>query len=172
MNKAKSPLKINVGFVVKADAGFQREFEFDVPEVILPPDTELRDLRGKAEIGRTPQGLVANIEVSAQTPSECARCLDPIDQRIATEFTELYAFNERSVTESQLLLPKNHQIDLAPLIREYLILDMPMTPLCKSDCLGLCPECGINRNHESCSHAIVSSEQPHTELQDLFDPED
>ncbi len=106
MNKANNPLKINVGFIVNADAGFQREFEFELQEVFLPPETQLKDLRGKATIGRTPQGLIATVQASARTPGECDRCLDRVEQTIATDFTELYAFDERSITESQLLLPK------------------------------------------------------------------
>lgn len=172
MTKGNNPLNINVGFVVNADAGFERVFEFDLPKVFVPPETELIDLRGKASIGRTPQGLIAKVDISAQTKSECSRCLDPIDQRVATEFTELYAFNERSITESQLLLPKNHQIDLAPLIREYLILDMPIRPLCKANCKGLCPVCGVNHNHEECEHMHLPDDSPFSSLKNLLDPKD
>ena len=171
MSKAINPLKINVGFIVKAAVGYQRRFEFDLPELFLPPDIQLSDLRGSAEFGRTPQGLVAEIAISARTPSECARCLDAIELGIATEFTELYAFDERSMTDSQLLLPKNHQVDLAPLIREYLILDMPINPLCKADCKGLCTVCGINRNHEDCEHQPPIDPRL-ASLKDLIDPED
>jgi uncharacterized protein len=172
MTKGNNPLIINVGFVVKAEAGFEREFEFDLPELFIPPETNLINLLGNAKIGRTPQGIVANIEMSAQTTGECSRCLDPAEVRVATEFTELYAFNERSLTESQLLLPKNHQIDLAPLIREYLILDMPLATLCKADCKGLCSVCGINHNHEDCEHINSNPTTPFSSLQDYFNPED
>ncbi len=172
MKKASNPFLVNVGFLVKADAGSQREFEFELPEVFLPPDMQLKDLGGSAILGRTPQGIIANVHVSAQTPTECARCLEPITQGIATQFTELYAFDERSTTDSQLLLPKNHQIDFAPIIREYLILDMPITPLCKSDCLGLCPECGANRNEEDCGHVQESFDPRFEALKDLFEKKD
>ena len=172
MTKANNPLIINVGFVVKAEAGFEREFEFDLPELFIPPETNLNNLLGKAKIGRTPQGLVAKIEMSAQTKGNCSRCLDSIEIRVATEFTELYAFDERSLTESHLLLPKNHQIDLAPLIREYLILDMPISTLCKADCKGLCSVCGVNHNHEDCEHPHSSTDTPFSNLQDLFNEED
>ena len=172
MTKANNPLIINVGFVVKAEAGFEREFEFDLPELFIPPETNLVNVLGKAYIGRTPQGLVARIEMSAQTTGECSRCLDLTEIRVATEFTELYAFNERSLTDSQLLLPKNHQIDLAPLIREYLILDMPLSTLCKINCKGLCAVCGVNHNHEDCEHLNSSTNTPFSNLRDLFDAED
>jgi len=172
MTTKSNPLRINVGFLVKADPGYSRTIEFDVDELVVPPDLTLTSLRGAAEFGRTPQGLVAEVELSAHTPAECARCLDAFDLAVATQFTELWAFDERSVSESQLLLPANHQIDLAPLAREYLLLDMPITPLCRPDCRGLCPVCGINRNREQCEHEGQSGDPRFSILKDLLDPKE
>lgn len=172
MTQQVNPLKINVGFIVGADAGYGRTFELDMEEVFLPPDLRLRDLRGTARFSRTPQGLLAEIFISARVPSECARCVDPLEHAVASEFTELYAFDERSTSESQLLLPSDHHIDLAPLVREYMILDMPINPLCRPDCAGLCPVCGINRNDESCEHDSADIDPRFTPLKDLLDPKD
>lgn len=167
-----NPLLVNVGFLVKAEAGYSRTIEFDVPEMVLGEDLTLRELKGSADFGRTPQGLVAEVQFSGRTQAECARCLDPIDLPVATEFTELYAFDERHMSESQLLVPANHQIDLAPLAREYFFLDMPMTPLCRPDCQGLCPVCGANRNHEDCGHQQDAGDPRFSILKDLLDPKE
>lgn len=173
MTKRVNPLRVNVGFLVKAEAGYSRTIEFDVDEMVLPPDLTVRQLRGTARFGRTPQGLVAEVAFSGLTHAECARCLDEFEMPVATEFTELYAFDERSVTESQLLVPANHQIDLAPLAREYLLLDEPITPLCRPDCKGLCPECGANWNREQCKHQGKPPVDPRLAgLRDLVDPKD
>jgi uncharacterized protein len=172
MTTRNNPLRINVGFLVAAEVGYSRTIEFEVDELVVPPDLTLNGLRGAAHFGRTPQGLVVDVQLSAHTPAECARCLDPFDQAVATEFTELYAFDERSVSESQLLLPANHQIDLAPLAREYLILDMPVAPLCRPDCRGLCPVCGINRNNEHCDHDQQPGDPRFSVLKDLLDPKE
>jgi uncharacterized protein len=167
-----NPLRINVGFLVKADAGYSRTIEFDVKQMVLAEDLALSDLRGSADFGRTPQGLVAEVEISGRTQVECARCLEPFELPVATEFTELYAFDERSMSESQLLLPANHQIDLAPLAREYLLLDMPITPLCRPDCKGLCTVCGVNRNREDCGHEQHPGDPRFSVLKDLLDPKE
>ena len=172
MTKRVNPLRINVGFLVKAEVGYSRTIEFDVAEMVLAADLTVRDLRGAARFGRTPQGLVAEVNLSGRTQTECARCLDEFELPVATEFTELYAFDERSVTESQLLLPANHQIDLAPIGREYLLLDMPITPLCRVECKGLCPVCGINRNRERCEHKQSSINPQFSILKDLIDPQE
>lgn len=172
MTKRVNPLRINVGFLVKAEVGYSRTIEFDAAEMVLAPDLTISAMRGAARFGRTPQGLVAEVSLSGRTHAECARCLDEFELPVATEFTELYAFDERSVTESQLLLPANHQIDLAPIGREYLLLDMPITPLCRADCRGLCPECGTNRNRERCEHEQSSLNPQFSILKDLIDPQE
>jgi uncharacterized protein len=167
-----NPLLINVGFLVKAEVGYSRTIEFDVPEMVLSPDLTVHDLRGAARFGRTPQGLVTEVSLSGRTHSECARCLEDFELPVATEFTELYAFDERSTTESQLLVPANHQIDLAPIGREYLLLDMPITPLCRPECKGLCPICGASRNHENCDHQSFSEDPRFAVLKDLIEPKE
>lgn len=172
VNEHINPLRINVGFVVKADAGYSRSFELDVEQLFLPPDLQLEDVRGTIKLSRTPQGLVTEVFISGRTPSECARCLKELDQPIATQFTELYAFDERSTTESQLILPPSHQVDLAPLVREYMILDLPIIPLCQPDCKGLCSVCGANRNEEDCGHTQRPIDPRLSPLKDLLDPED
>lgn len=166
----RNPLRINVGFLVKADAGYSRAIEFDVGEMVLSDDFTVTDLKGAVTFGRTPQGLVAQVNLSGRTAADCARCLDPFELAIATDFTELYAFDERSVTESQLLVPPSHQIDLAPLAREYLLLDMPITPLCRPDCKGLCTECGANRNTTDCGHPQAAADAPPAPADEARDP--
>lgn len=153
-----------------AEPGYSRSIEFDVPEMVFPPDLTVKALLGEAKFGRTPQGLVVDTQLSARVHAECARCLDEFELPVATEFTELYAFEERHMSESQLLLPPNHQVDLAPLAREYMLLDMPIIPLCRPDCQGLCPVCGINRNRETCEHNQQDIDPRLSALKDLIDP--
>lgn len=171
MTTRVNPLLINVGFLVKADVGYTRTIEFDEAEMVLPPDLTVQDLRGAVTFGRTPQGLVADVNLSGRTSIECVRCLDEFVQGVATQFTELFAFDERSMTDSQLLVPASHHIDLAPLGREYLLLDMPITPLCHPDCQGLCPVCGNNRNHQPCEHTDPIDPRLMA-LKDFVDPKD
>jgi len=59
-----------------------------------------------------------------------------------TEFNEVYAYKSHSFTESGLYVPEDGNIDLAPIVREYLMLEYPIKPLCRADCQGLCTICG------------------------------
>jgi uncharacterized protein len=56
------------------------------------------------------------------------------------------------MTESGLLVPDEGQINLEPLMREYALLEFPISPVCKPDCKGLCPVCGENLNQTDCVH--------------------
>ncbi len=85
---------------------------------------------------------------------ECVRCLAEYSQPLHSDFSELYAFNNRGTDESELILPEDGNIDLAPLVREYMLLEVPISPLCKADCLGLCPICGADLNVEPHEHPV------------------
>jgi uncharacterized protein len=148
----KHPLRVNVGFITRQPSGESRDFHFEFPTLHLPPDLELHNFKAHARVGRTSQGLLVQITTQADLVLECVRCLTAIKPGLQTSFTELFAFSKRSTTESGLILPENGVLDFGPLIREYLILEIPISPLCKPDCKGLCPVCGNNQNLTPCQH--------------------
>ena len=152
VSNPRAPLRLNIGFIVHQGIGYSREFDFDLPKLALPPDHELRDMTGTARITRTPQGLLSLVKMRATLYTDCARCLTTIPQPLDIDFTELFAFAQRFATESGLILPDDGNIDLEPLVREYMLLEVPLNPLCKPDCNGLCPVCGGNLNEEVCDH--------------------
>lgn len=152
MNQPRYPLRINVGFLLNQPIGTNRDIHFEYPEVTLKPDFKVTDFSGVARIGRTPQGILVQGEFKGVAPAECVRCLSEFEQPLHTSFDELYAFDKRSVTESGLILPEDANIDLDPLVRDYLLIEMPISPLCKPDCRGLCPVCGENLNEENAEH--------------------
>ena len=152
MNIPRHPLRINVGFIVNAQIGYNRDIHFEFPHIKLDNDIELDRFSGLARVSRTPQGVFVQCEFSGQISMECDRCLDEITHTLKTEFSDLYAFNNRSTTESDLLLRDDGDIDLEPLAREYLVLEIPISALCREDCKGLCPVCGENRNTTVCEH--------------------
>ncbi len=147
-----SPLRLNVGFFINQNVGYSRDFPFDLTKIHLPPDLDLENLSGAARITRTAQGLLTQVKVHASFSAECARCLTNFDQPLEAEFTELYAFTDKSVTESGLILPEDGHIDLEPLVRDYMLRAVPIKPLCRPDCKGLCPVCGENLNENQHSH--------------------
>ena len=168
MPSPKKPFRINVGFIAHEEIGRSHDFPFEFDKIVLGDDLELRGLDGIVNIGRTPQGLVLQADFSAETTVMCVRCLQDFDQELDWSFTELYAFDKRSETESELILPEDGHIDLAEMIREYALLEVPISPICKPECQGLCAECGQNLNEKDCGHKPIEPDSPFAKLKDLL----
>ena len=167
MPSPRKPFRINVGFIMHEEVGYSHEIPFELDKVKLE-DLELQDLTGTVTIGRTPQGLIVQGNFSAQTKVECVRCLKEFTIPLSWEFTELYAFTKKSLSESELLVPDDAHIDLAPLIREYALLEIPIKPLHDPECKGLCIECGQDLNVKDCGHNQEIDDSPFSELKKLL----
>ena len=167
MPNPRKPFRINVGFIIHEEVGYSHEIPFEIEKIKLD-DLELKNLVGKVDIGRTPQGLVVQGSFEADTILECVRCLKEFTYPLDWEFTELYAFTKKSVSESELLVPEDAQLDISPLIREYALLEIPINPLHDPECKGLCIECGQDLNISDCGHSQDKDESPFSELKKLL----
>ncbi len=162
-------LRINVGFIINLPVGESRDFSLDISRIYLKPDLELSNLNGGVRITRTAQGLLTHVILNALTPSECVRCLANFNLPLHVDFSEHYAFSENSLEEGGMLLPENAQLDLSAVIREYMLLDIPISPLCKPDCKGLCPICGENQNEITCDHGDAEGNPALSVLKSFLD---
>jgi uncharacterized protein len=162
VNQPRYPLRLNVGFLLKTPIGTYRDIHFEQPGIVLKPDFTLENFAGVTRVGRTPQGILVHGNFQGETPAECVRCLTEFHQPLQATFDELYAFDKRSTTESGLILPEDANIDLEPLVRECLLIEMPISPLCRSDCRGLCPICGENLNDQDGDHDHPEEERENT----------
>ena len=152
VNTLINPLRLNVGFIKQQSIGYSRSFPFNYVAIHLHPDLDLDDLIGNAKISRTPQGLLVEVALHAALPSECGHCLTTLQLTLDVNFTELYAFSPENATEPGLILPEDGYMDLGPVAREYILLEVPISPICQLDCKGLCPTCGGNLNESDCEH--------------------
>lgn len=167
MTNPRKPFRINVGFIVHEEVGYNHEIPFEFDKAKLD-DFEVSNLRGSVQIGRTPQGLILQGQFTADTTLECVRCLKTFNHRMDWEITELYAFSKDSVSESGLILPDDMHIDLAPMLREYALLEVPISPIHDPECKGLCIECGQDLNVEDCGHNQHSDDSPFSVLKKLL----
>ena len=89
---------------------------------------------------------------------DCSRCLEPFRERFEATFDQRYVpaesglAEERAVAEEDLdtSVYRDDGIDLDEMLREQFYLALPMKPLCREDCAGLCPQCGTNLNAGTC----------------------
>ena len=71
--------------------------------------------------------------------------------------------------DTELIIPDDLHIDLLPLLREYFHLDIPINPVCRPDCKGLCPVCGEPLEQSNCNHTDVPSDPRFDVLKKLLD---
>jgi uncharacterized protein len=168
MSNPRKPFRLNVGFIVHEEVGYSHRFPLEIDKAVLGDDLTLENFSGVIVIDRAQQGLVVQGEFSGDTALECVRCLKEFQFLLKWELTELYAFNQKSVSESGLMVPDSAQIDLAPLLREYALLEVPIKPLCRPDCKGLCIECGQDLNVKDCGHSQHDDDSPFSVLKNLL----
>jgi uncharacterized protein len=109
---------------------------------------------------------------------ECSRCLEPFDYPVSVQFDEEYLPSINVLTGAPLAAPdddalridEHHILDLTEAVRQYLLTDIPLKPVCRADCPGLCPVCGREQSNGSCTCAIEESAQPNpfAALKELF----
>ena len=85
--------------------------------------------------------------VSAPWIGECRRCLEPISGVLNARVRELYGEHGDSEEIYPLV---GDLLDLEPLARDAMLLELPAAPVCRQDCHGICVTCGTNRNEETC----------------------
>ena len=152
MGNSKHPLRINVGFLINQPVGTNRIFSFDAERFQADVGPIFEHFSGTARVNRVVQGILIQGDFQAEVLADCVRCLEEFLQPLRAEFDELYAFKEEDADESGQVLPETAFIDLEPVVCEYLMLEMPISPQCKPDCQGLCEVCGVNLNYGKCKH--------------------
>ncbi len=122
---------------------------------------------GRAEViheHRGPKEIVADIRLrggfSGKFEVPCARCVEPVEIALASDFDLIFrplgadaGAPERSITapETEIGYYQKDSLALEDVLREQVLLSLPVRTLCKPDCKGLCPHCGANRNLQPCS---------------------
>jgi uncharacterized protein len=97
-------------------------------------------------------GIVVDGELRAPWSDSCRRCLAAAKGEVVCEVHELY---QHVVTDPDAFEIILDQIDLARMVRENVLLDAPIAPLCRPDCAGLCPTCGVDLNLVTCDCVIA-----------------
>jgi uncharacterized protein len=93
------------------------------------------------------EGVLASGTARAWLAGECVRCLDEIERDLEVDFQELYVYAGRDADEQASRL-EGDLLDLEPVLRDAVVLALPLQPTCRPDCPGLCPECGAHLAHE------------------------
>lgn len=123
----------------------------DAPEGIgiamigVPPGSPIDlDLTVEAVV----EGVLVTGTAEVRLGGQCARCLEEIATSMEVDLQELYLYPDKEPDDEEASRLEEDLLDLEPLLRDAVVLDLPFTPLCRPDCAGLCPVCGENLNRD------------------------
>ncbi len=150
------------------------EFDLEMPPGAVDLGTEAEQhgslaASGRAEViheHRGPKDIVADIRLRGRFAGNfqvpCARCVEPVEIPLAADYDLIFRpaeadaeATERSITapETEIGYYQRDSLALEDVLREQVLLSLPVRTLCKPDCKGLCPNCGADRNSQTCSCA-------------------
>jgi len=120
-------------------------------------------VEGELKLTRTDKGILITGELNTAQRLTCSRCLEifeyPLTLTLSEEFVpamDIISGTLLPVTEGSFTIDDNHEICVNDALNQYTLMALPMKPLCKSDCRGLCDHCGMNLNNRdcTCSHEV------------------
>lgn len=108
------------------------------------------------------EGVLVSGTADVEVRAECSRCLDPVEWNEEVDLRELFAYPATDargrpvgdeVDEDPLPVVQDDMIDLEPILRDAIVLALPLAPVCDQECRGICPTCGDrlddDHRHES-----------------------
>jgi uncharacterized protein len=108
------------------------------------------------------EGVLVTGTARASAEGECVRCLEPLRQEVAADFQEMFTYPDADDRgrpaepvddeDEDILYLEDGMFDLEPVLRDAVVLALPMQPVCREDCAGLCPECGIRLDDDPDHH--------------------
>jgi len=173
-------MQYNVSQLLKSHIGELRHYQLqDDISGLDPAIKPLSDLTGNVELIRTHDGILVRADLRTTVELTCSRCLTefgyPVRFRIDEEFLptlDILTGARLPVTvdtDPALLIDIHHILDLSEVVRQGLTLALPMVPICRNNCRGLCPNCGTNWNEKDCDCETDEIDPRFAELRKLLD---
>jgi uncharacterized protein len=152
----------------------------------LPDDEAVQFVgpaRGELTVTNTGRMLLLTGDVRVEVETECSRCLRPmrmiVEARLTEEFATRPAGPQGQVTAieddepfARVVDEDSFDLDLTELLRQNVLVAMPLQPICAQECRGLCPHCGRDLNDGDCGCREQEPESPFSALRDLLNKQD
>ena len=148
----------NLAQLFKEPTGSTRDYEVD--GLFVGPENGMDRVQGWVRVVRTHQGFLVRAELETQVNLTCSRCLSQFELDATLKMEEEALPTVDPVTgkttepsedvEGDIYLDDQHDLDMKDVIRQYVLTEVPIKPLCCEECSGLCPECGVNLDKEKC----------------------
>ena len=142
-------LRLQVGYLLSEGPGNFKDVPIRLPQRLqVASDLLLDSLTGSLVLTRTKEGILMQGGLLVRHARECDRCLETFDHEFELSVAELFA-SPPDANISVFSVDSNGEIDLAPLLREEVLIEEGYRSVCREDCRGLSAESGINLNHET-----------------------
>ena len=166
-----SKLRFNFGFLLDGELGARAEVELDYPTIEVSDDVTLSPLKGKFRATRTSKGIYVAGRLESVIETECTRCLDAVYMPITIKLDDLFYHPVSTAPPGEFTIDEDGILDLAPLIRELSLLEIPMQVYCREGCKGICAQCGQNLNEGECECEVDDVDPRFAVLRTLLDDE-
>ena len=153
-------MQFNVARLLKGTVGTHKNFFLDESFVPLK-ETRTDHVEGRLRLLRTDTGIWASGKLQASATVSCVRCLQDCTTQVHFTMDDVYYpkvdvntgvnLPKPNDEDNQCFIDSQHILDISESVRQYVLLNLPMKPLCETDCAGLCSRCGMNLNQEKCS---------------------
>jgi uncharacterized protein len=169
----RGPLIFDVGTLGSASARLE--------ERVVPAPADLgsglvhvpegEPVRLEVQLEEVSEGVLVTAEAEAPLVGDCARCLDEFASSVRVRFQELFTAQAQDSEDDGYLLVGD-LLDLEPALRDAVVLELPLSPLCAEDCRGLCSGCGVKLAEAEPDHDHPGDGGVFAVLKDLFPAED
>ncbi|MBF8266982.1 MAG: hypothetical protein HW388_490 [Dehalococcoidia bacterium] len=149
----------DVAQLLKEGVGAREGYSLDEAVEALQESGTTR-VWGNMTLTCTDKGIWVSGKIEANASGPCSRCLNPIEYPVRFRMEEEYLptvdlgsgmpLEVPEVKDGAFTIDSHHILDLTEAVRQYFIVNLPMKPLCKEHCAGLCPRCGANLNEGGC----------------------
>jgi len=157
-------MQINVAQLLKDAAGTVRRYDLSEDIRGIDDELDIQDLLvGPLKMIRTTNGILATATLRTALELQCCRCLEPLSTPIELEIEEEFHPSVDIHTgaklpimdceESATAIDEHHMLDLREIVRQAIFLALPMHPVCKEGCAGLCAQCGQDLSKGQCDCA-------------------
>lgn len=148
----------NVSTLLGDEVGSTRSYLIENETANVPSDDYVTTVNGAVDLVRSTHGILVNARLSVLPRLECGRCLKSFEQELALDIQEEFLAPIDSDTDKDIddflddefHLNDNQHLDLSEAVRQYEQSELPLSPVCRTDCQGLCPTCGQNMNQRTC----------------------
>ncbi|MFF3553506.1 YceD family protein [Streptomyces tsukubensis] len=137
--------------------------DLGIEEVVGVPEGDSVELELRLE--SVMEGVLVTGTARASAEGECVRCLEPLRLDVAADFQEMFTYPDTDdrirgaaaapgddAEDENVVFLKDGLFDLEPVLRDAVVLALPMQPVCREDCAGLCPQCGIRLDDDPDHH--------------------